>query len=243
MACSKTGIVIPDYHLLRPARRTFARSFLTCYTASSTCVAVGVDAGPARQHCWLKNRALIKATPGTYGLVLRCSTTRVIRIGCIGILRLDPGWLPVYRQRVRFWRAASLPVLVTMHRKSGMWSKHSCGRGCGTGISRQDVLDSGCHVAHGRKPSRGREEQHAVLAWMVALCVTMLWELGERFPQRTFPEPDQREEALFFNRSHPALRKSVPVGAAPRKSQTLYAPCSKGLAEFSAVPHGLSATT
>ena len=38
-----------------------------------------------------------------------------------------------------------------------------------------------------------------------------------------------------MNRSHPAFRKSVPIRAARRKSQTLHAPCCQGLAELSAV--------
>jgi len=40
----------------------------------------------------------------------------------------------------------------------------------------------------------------------------MLLELGERFPQRGFPEQDQLGQALLFDRSHPALRKSVGEG-------------------------------
>src|SRR5215471_21180799 len=62
----------------------------------------------------------------------------------------------------------------------------------------------------------------------------MLFELDERSPQRSFPEQDQMGQALLFNRSHPALRKSVQVGAAWRKSQTLYASCCQGLPEFGA---------
>jgi hypothetical protein len=54
--------------------------------------------------------------------------------------------------------------------------------GCSTGVSRQGVLDSGCHATPGLKPSRGMEEQNVVLALMVAFCVIMLLELGERFP-------------------------------------------------------------
>src|SRR6516162_6417984 len=41
-------------------------------------------------------------------------------------------------------------------------------------------------------------------------------------------------QALLFNRSHPALRKSVQVGAARRKSQTLHARYCQGLPELSA---------
>ena len=41
-------------------------------------------------------------------------------------------------------------------------------------------------------------------------------------------------EALLFDRPHPALRKSVQIGAACGKSQTLHAPCCQSLAEFSA---------
>src|SRR6516165_4077376 len=67
-------------------------------------------------------------------------------------------------------------------------------RGCSIGVSRQGVLDSGCHV----------------------------------------PEQDQMGQALLFNRSHPALCKSVQIGAARRKLQTLHAPCCQGLAELSA---------
>ena len=69
---------------------------------------------------------------------------------------------------------------------------------------------------------------------MVAFCVIMLLELDERSPQRTFPEQDPMGQALLFNRSHPALRKSVPIRAARRKSQTLHARYCQGLAELSA---------
>src|SRR6516162_7374398 len=62
----------------------------------------------------------------------------------------------------------------------------------------------------------------------------MLLELGERFPQRTFPEQGQMGQALLFNRSHPALCKSVPIRAARRQSQTLHARYCQGLAEFRA---------
>src|SRR6516164_11471328 len=41
-------------------------------------------------------------------------------------------------------------------------------------------------------------------------------------------------QALLFNRSHPALRKSVQIGAAGRKLQTLHAPYCQGLPELSA---------
>lgn len=34
---------------------------------------------------------MIPARPGTYVLVLRCSTTRIVRIGRIGAVRLSPG--------------------------------------------------------------------------------------------------------------------------------------------------------
>src|SRR5215472_13854851 len=53
----------------------------------------------------------------------------------------------------------------------------------------------------------------------------MLLELGERFPQRSFPEQDQVGQALLFDRPHPAFRKSVQVRTARRESQTLHAPC------------------
>src|SRR6516164_8799220 len=59
----------------------------------------------------------------------------------------------------------------------------------------------------GLKRSKGGEEQNVVLALVVAFFVIMLLELGERFPQRTFPEQDQMGQALLFNRSHPALCK------------------------------------
>src|SRR6516165_8793552 len=62
----------------------------------------------------------------------------------------------------------------------------------------------------------------------------MLLELGKRFPQRTFPEQDQMGQALLFNRSHPALCKSVQIRAAWRKSQTLHARGCQGLPELSA---------
>jgi Uri superfamily endonuclease len=35
---------------------------------------------------------MIPAEPSTYILVLRCSTRRIIRIGCFGNLRLRPGY-------------------------------------------------------------------------------------------------------------------------------------------------------
>jgi Uri superfamily endonuclease len=35
---------------------------------------------------------MIPARPGTYVLVLRCSTTRTVQIGRIGAVRLSPGW-------------------------------------------------------------------------------------------------------------------------------------------------------
>src|SRR6516165_8864438 len=41
-------------------------------------------------------------------------------------------------------------------------------------------------------------------------------------------------QALLFNRSHPALCKSVQIRAARRQSQTLHAPCCQGLPELSA---------
>src|SRR6516225_7501691 len=50
----------------------------------------------------------------------------------------------------------------------------------------------------------------------------------------TFPEQDQMGQALLFNRSHPALRKSVQIRAARRQSQTLHARYCQGLAELSA---------
>src|SRR5215467_6809714 len=62
----------------------------------------------------------------------------------------------------------------------------------------------------------------------------MLLELRERFPQRSFSEQDQLGQALLFNRSHPAFRKSVQVRAARRESQTLHTPCCQALAECSA---------
>src|SRR5215469_9759182 len=40
-------------------------------------------------------------------------------------------------------------------------------------------------------------------------------------------------QALLFNRSHPALCKSVQIRATRRQPQTLHAPCCQGLAEFS----------
>jgi hypothetical protein len=64
----------------------------------------------------------------------------------------------------------------------------------------------------GLKPSRGGEEQNVALALMVAFCVIMLWELGERFPQRTFSEQDQMGQALLFNRSHQRSAKAFQFG-------------------------------
>jgi len=49
-------------------------------------------------------------------------------------------------------------------------------------VSRQDVLDSGCHVADRTQAGQGREEQNVVLALMVAFLVIMLLKLDERFP-------------------------------------------------------------
>src|SRR5215831_16349148 len=69
---------------------------------------------------------------------------------------------------------------------------------------------------------------------MVAFFMIMLLELGKRSPQRGFPEQNQVGQALLFNRPHPALRKSVQIRAARRKSQTLHARCCQGLPELSA---------
>src|SRR6516165_5054452 len=69
---------------------------------------------------------------------------------------------------------------------------------------------------------------------MVAFFVIMPLELEERFPQRTFPEQDQMGQALLFNRSHPALCKSVQIRAARRQSQTLHPRYCQGLPELSA---------
>jgi Domain of unknown function DUF123 len=46
---------------------------------------------PARKSV-AQEGAMIPASPGTYALVLRCSTTRTVRIGRIGTIRLMPGW-------------------------------------------------------------------------------------------------------------------------------------------------------
>jgi hypothetical protein len=62
----------------------------------------------------------------------------------------------------------------------------------------------------------------------------MLLELRQRSPQRSFPEQDELGQALLFDRSHPAFRKSIPVWAARRESQTFHTPCRQGLPEFSA---------
>src|SRR6516162_962752 len=78
------------------------------------------------------------------------------------------------------------------------------------------------------------KKQNVALALVVAFLVIMLLELDERSPQRTFPEQDQVGQALLFNRSHPAFRKSVQIRAVRGKSQTLHAPCCQGLPEFSA---------
>jgi hypothetical protein len=48
------------------------------------------------------------------------------------------------------------------------------------------------------------------------------------------PNSDQMGQALLFHRAHPALRKSVQVRAAWRKSQTRHAACCQRLAELSA---------
>jgi hypothetical protein len=68
-------------------------------------------------------------------------------------------------------------------------------RGCSTGVSRRAFSTADATSPTGLKPSRGGEEQNVVLGLMVAFCVIMLWELGERFPQRTFPEQDQMGQA------------------------------------------------
>jgi hypothetical protein len=38
------------------------------------------------------NRPMPPAEPGTYVLLLRCSSTRAVRVGRLGTLRLRPGW-------------------------------------------------------------------------------------------------------------------------------------------------------
>jgi hypothetical protein len=55
-------------------------------------------------------------------------------------------------------------------------------RDCSIGVGRQGVLDSGCHGADRAQAEQGREEQHVVLALVVAFFVIMLLELDERFP-------------------------------------------------------------
>src|SRR5215472_15412022 len=107
-------------------------------------------------------------------------------------------------------------------------------RDCSIGVSAETFSTADATSPTGLKPSRGREEQNVALALVVAFLVIMLLELGERFPQRTFPEQDQMGQALLFNRPHPALCKSVQIRAARRKSQTLHAPYCQSLAELSA---------
>ena len=53
------------------------------------------------------------------------------------------------------------------------------------GVGRRDVLDSGCHAADPAQAEQGRGRAER------AFCVIMLLELGERSPQRTFPEQNQ----------------------------------------------------
>jgi Uri superfamily endonuclease len=38
------------------------------------------------------DKLIIPADPGTYVLVLRCATSRAVRIGRLGSIRLPPGW-------------------------------------------------------------------------------------------------------------------------------------------------------
>src|SRR5215472_17058411 len=108
-------------------------------------------------------------------------------------------------------------------------------RDCSIGVSAETFSTADATSPTGLKPSRGREEQNVALALVVAFLVIMLLELVERFPQRTFPEQNQMGQALLFNRSHPALRKSIQIRAARRKSQTLHARYCQGLPELSAV--------
>ena len=40
----------------------------------------------------LENEIVVSPAPGTYVLVLRCSSNRTIRVGCLGSIRLRPGY-------------------------------------------------------------------------------------------------------------------------------------------------------
>ena len=75
-------------------------------------------------------------------------------------------------------------------------------RDCSIGVGRQDVLDSGCHVADRAQAEQGAEEQNVVvLTLAVAFFVIMLLELDERSPQRTFPEQDQMGDSSLTDRT------------------------------------------
>jgi hypothetical protein len=111
----------------------------------------------------------------------------------------------------------------------GVWSKYSCGAAVVPEYAAEAFSTTDATSPTGLKRGRGWEEQNVVLALVVAFFVIMLSELSDRFPQRSFPEQDQVRQTLLFDRSHPALRKSVQIRAARRKSQTLHAACRQGL--------------
>jgi hypothetical protein len=64
-------------------------------------------------------------------------------------------------------------------------------RGCGSGVNRQGVLDSGWHVADRAQVERGAEELNVVLTLAVVFFVIMLLKLGQRCPRQLFLEQDQ----------------------------------------------------
>ena len=72
-----------------------------------------------------------------------------------------------------------------------VWSKYSCGAAVVPEQPAEAFSTADATSPTGLKRSRGREEQNVVLALVVAFFVIMLLELGERLPQRSFPEQDQ----------------------------------------------------
>jgi hypothetical protein len=100
-------------------------------------------------------------------------------------------------------------------------------RDCRIGAGAKAFSTADATSPTGLKRSRGREEQNVVLTLVVGFLVIMLLELDERFPQRTFPEQDQMGEALLFNRSHPAFRKSVQIRAARGSRRHFTPPAAK----------------
>ena len=74
---------------------------------------------------------------------------------------------------------------------TAVWSKYSCGAAVVPEQAAEAFSTADATSPTGLKRSRGGEEQNVVLALVVAFFVIMLLELGERLPQRSFPEQDQ----------------------------------------------------